>query len=421
MTAPDEAPIAGRARRALLANTRHELRTPINAILGYSEMLLEDAGDRGLDAFAPDLRRIHAAANELLGLVDDLLDPAKTDTTGALDLEAFGANLRRDLRTPINTVIGYSEMLLEDAAEQGQEEIVPDLRRIHTAAERFLALINDVVRFSTTAPDALSTDFDDPVGSPLVRQAMTTTRALGAKSSVAPAGRFRGSLLIVDDNGMNRDVLARQLARQGHSVVEAAGGREAMELVAARPFDLILLDVMMPEVSGIEVLRRLKADAALRDIPVVMISALDELESVVRCIELGAEDYLPKPFNPTLLRARIDAGLEKKRLRDQEVDYLRQVARVTAAAAAVEAGTFAPDSLGGVAARSDALGQLARVFQRMVREVQAREERLKQQVRELRIEIDEIRQARKVAEITESAYFQRLQSQADDLRRIMGS
>ena len=149
-----------------------------------------------------------------------------------------------------------------------------------------------------------------------------------------------------------------------------------------------------------------------------MISALDELESVVQCIELGAEDYLPKPFNPTLLRARIDAGLEKKRLRDQEVDYLRQVARVTAAAAAVEAARFEPSSLEGVAARDDALGQLARVFRRMAREVEAREERLRRQVRELRIEIDEARQARKVAEITESAYFRRLRGEAAALRQI---
>src|SRR5439155_26919518 len=100
--------------------------------------------------------------------------------------------------------------------------------------------------------------------------------------------------------------------------------------------------------------------------------------SVVRCIEMGAEEYLPRPFNPVLLQARIGACLEKKRLRDQEVLYLQQVARVTAAAAAIEADTFDPDSLGEIAGRPDALGQLARVFQRMAREVYARQQRLKQ-------------------------------------------
>jgi DNA-binding response OmpR family regulator len=187
-------------------------------------------------------------------------------------------------------------------------------------------------------------------------------------------------------------------------------------MVRAREFDLILLDIMMPEMSGYEMLGHLKADARLRDIPVIMISALDEVETVVRCIELGAEDYLPKPFDPVLLRARIGACLEKKRLRDQEIEYLRNVDRVTAAAAAVEAGKFDVATIEGVAQRSDELGQLARVFGRMAREVHAREQRLKQEVRQLRIEIDETRTARQVAEITETDYFQDLQKQVDKLR-----
>ena len=178
----------------------------------------------------------------------------------------------------------------------------------------------------------------------------------------------------MDDNEVNRDVLARQLGRQGHATAVAENGRLALEMVRARDFDLVLLDIMMPEMDGYEVLRRLKADVRLRDIPVIMISALDEIETVVRCIELGAEDYLPKPFDPVLLRARIGACLEKKRLRDTEVEYLRNVDRVTAAAAAVETGEFDPGTIERVAQRQDELGQLARVFRRMAREVRAREQ-----------------------------------------------
>ncbi|HET8728466.1 MAG TPA: adenylate/guanylate cyclase domain-containing protein [Alphaproteobacteria bacterium] len=129
-------------------------------------------------------------------------------------------------------------------------------------------------------------------------------------------------ILIVDDNEMNRYTLARRLRREGYGdIVEAEDGRVALDHLARRRFDLVLLDVMMPVMNGFEVLGRLKADATLRDIPVIMISAVDELESVVRCIELGAEDYLPKPFNATLLRARLGACLEKKRLADQEALY----------------------------------------------------------------------------------------------------
>ena len=135
----------------------------------------------------------------------------------------------------------------------------------------------------------------------------------------------RGHILVVDDNRMNRSLLARHLERRGHTVALAEQGRQALEMIPENKFDLVLLDVLMPEMDGYEVLKRIKADSKWRDIPVIVISALDEMDSVVRCIELGAEDYLPKPFDPVLLRARINACLEKKRLRDREVLHLQQI------------------------------------------------------------------------------------------------
>lgn len=132
-----------------------------------------------------------------------------------------------------------------------------------------------------------------------------------------------GSVLIVDDAEMNRDLLSWQLRLQGHTISVAYNGRHALELIRALPFDLVLLDIMMPEMNGYQVLEQLKADPALRHLPVVVISGIDDLDSVVRCIELGAEDYLLKPFNAVLLKARVDACLEKKRLRDREQAYLQ--------------------------------------------------------------------------------------------------
>lgn len=126
------------------------------------------------------------------------------------------------------------------------------------------------------------------------------------------------ALLVVDDIEDNRYTLTRRLNREGYTnLTTAANGREALELLQGKPIDLILLDIMMPDMNGYEVLERLKADPNLRHIPVIMISAVDEIESVIRCVELGAEDYLSKPFNPTLLRARVGASLERKRLHDQ--------------------------------------------------------------------------------------------------------
>ena len=135
------------------------------------------------------------------------------------------------------------------------------------------------------------------------------------------------ALLVVDDNDDNRYTLTRRLKRQGYENVEIAeDGRQAIDTLAAGNFDLVLLDIMMPEMNGYQVLEHMKADMTLRDIPVIMISALDDMESVIRCVELGAEDYLPKPFNATLLKARVGACLEKKRLRDEEASYMERLA-----------------------------------------------------------------------------------------------
>src|SRR3989440_7572164 len=236
-----------------------------------------------------------------------------------------------------------------------------------------------------------------------------------ATTAQSPSTRA-SSLLVVDDNSMNRIMLSCYITKLGYQATLVGNGRQALEKLQGEPFDLVLLDVEMPEMDGYEVLEHLKATPHLRDIPVIMISAVEELESVVKCIELGAQDYLPKPFNPVLLRARLTACLERKRLRDQEVDYLQQVGRVTAAAAAIKTNTFQPESLDEVARRSDELGQLALVFQEMARQVYAREQQLQQQVHQLRIEIDQERSAREVAEITESDYFQQLLGKAEELR-----
>ncbi len=231
-----------------------------------------------------------------------------------------------------------------------------------------------------------------------------------------PTTPYSSLLLVVDDNSMNRIMLSRYIARLGYQSRLVENGRRALEELQREAFDLVLLDVEMPEMNGYQVLEYLKADAHLRDIPVIMISAVEEEESVVKCIELGAQDYLPKPFNQVLLRARLGACLERKRLRDQEVDYLRQVGLVTTAAAAIQANTFERASLDEVARRPDELGQLAQVFQEMARQVHSREQQLQQQVLQLRIEIDQTRKAREVADITDSEYFQQLLGKADELR-----
>ena len=228
-----------------------------------------------------------------------------------------------------------------------------------------------------------------------------------------------GSVLVVDDERMNRMLLRRALEADGHVVVEASNGREALDRLRAAAPDLVLLDLVMPELDGYETLQAIKADPTLAHLPVIVISGVDELDSIVRCIGMGATDYLPKPFEPAILHARLESSLAAKRLRDLEREYLEQVSLVTGAAAALEDGSFDASSLLSVAARTDALGMLARRFATMAEMVRVREDRLRAEVRELRIEIDEARQAKRVAEITDTDFFRDLRARATELRGVI--
>jgi len=150
--------------------------------------------------------------------------------------------------------------------------------------------------------------------------------------------------MVVDDVEVNRDLLSRRLQRMGHVVTTANDGQEALDLTSDPSWDLIMLDVMMPVLDGIGALTALKANDSTRHIPVIMISANTELETVVKCIELGAEDYLPKPFDPVLLRARVGASLEKKRLRDREQSRSRRMQKDLEVGARIQRD-FLPESL----------------------------------------------------------------------------
>jgi signal transduction histidine kinase len=241
------------------------------------------------------------------------------------------ARFRHDLRTPINQILGYSELLIEEVGDAGHgEAYAPDLHKIRRAGQQLLTLINENLTDArvTLAPPSAGTTFQEfasasplpvAVAPPLdVAALLAASVSDSADAPVADPGR----ILVVDDEPASRDVLTRQLTRQGHTVGQAEHGEAALARLHAEPFDLVLLDMMMPVLDGFSTLRALKTDPALRHLPVIMISALDELPAVVKCIENGAEDFVPKPFNPTLLRARIGTGLQKKRFRDQEAALL---------------------------------------------------------------------------------------------------
>jgi CheY-like chemotaxis protein len=224
------------------------------------------------------------------------------------------------VRTPLNQILGYTEMLQEEAQAGNEPGLLADLGKIHAAARQLLQQV--LKHFGPVRAEAVLPRGALPAGT----TTFTRLGAAGPQASplarVAPAA---GTLLVVDDDAANREMLARRLERLGHTVRLAAHGREALECLRRQPFDLVLLDLQMPGMSGHEVLARIKADPALRSVPVVVLSASDDSLRVAQCIELGAEDYLPKPFEPVLLQARLGACLEKKFLRDREVSHLRQI------------------------------------------------------------------------------------------------
>jgi adenylate cyclase len=302
---------SGRLDQAVAAFVRQEFAAPVSGIIGFVDILIEDARRDGLDDCIPDLERMRTAAVQLLSLIERIVD-GTVDAPDGLGGQPDRSKLRHDLRTPLNAIKGYGELLAEEAQDGGNPIFLRDLGTVLEHADRLLADIDRLVTFGE-GPSGLAAT--PPIE--IVRDVLRTIAPIGGAE--APARQAQSSrVLVVDDNAANRDLLSRRLTRDGHLVTMAEDGAAALALADTGGFDLVLLDLMMPGLSGFEVLCRLKAEERTCDIPVVMISALDEIDSTVRCIEAGAEDYLPKPFNPVLLRARINACLEKKRLRDRE-------------------------------------------------------------------------------------------------------
>jgi phosphoserine phosphatase RsbU/P len=295
-------------RRVDLSRVRHELRTPINHILGYTEMLLEEGQLPA--SFIEDLRRVHSGGRRLQVLIGEYFDEEKFFEQRDLH------QLYHELRTPVNHIIGYCELLQEQAEEQHLQSPIADLKKIHRAAGDWLALMEAyLVESPATASEMAE------VGSGQA-QPLTFNPGLGIQVPAPETARAdffdEGAILIVDDDEQNRDMLARRLRRCGYAITVAASGIQSLALARSQRFDLVLLDMIMPGLDGFQVLAKFKADPKLRETPVIMLSALDQENGIARCIEMGAEDYLAKPFNPVFLRARIGACLEKKRLRDRE-------------------------------------------------------------------------------------------------------
>ncbi len=372
---------AGQPTVRLSAHLLHDLRTPINAILGYSSLLIEDTPDDAeLHRRVEPVRRSGECLNDLIGALP---------RSGPLPAE-----WQASMQAPLAQLeAGIADLRSWDGAPQ------EDVDHIETARARLLAMLARLaVDEDPTAPESA------PAPQPLPEAVLRT--GSGA------------AILVVDDNDLNRDLLSRRLQQLGHQVDEVGDGDTALRMLRRRPYDLLLLDIIMPGLDGFQVLELLQADAELAALPVLVISALTEMDSVARCIDLGAVDFLPKNVDPVVLRARVNRSLEQKRARDRETSYLKDVAQLTAAAASVrDAQPVDAAAIDRVGQRGDDLGELARAFGRMVQEINQREAALRAQLAEIhRLEVDAVSRSQAVAEITESEYFRELRAKARALR-----
>ena len=299
-----------------LFQLRQELGIPINAIIGYSEMIIEEIAEINQDVtYIAELEQIRACGVELLASVNIFFDPAKL-TKDWQDLQSIISNpqLQTQLAKPTQVVIDRSQQLISLV----DKNFLLEVRQINRAANQLLQEIPRLIEVPTSDIEILEDTVLD------ISTSVLANRFPLDKYQLSQARGY--TVLVVDDSAINREILADQVKAEGYQTATAKDGKQAIQMIQTGSFDLILLDIIMPEIDGYQVLKWIR-HSPWKHIPTIMISALEQTDSVVKCIEMGAEDYLTKPFNSTLLKARLGACLEQKRLRDLESIYMRQLAQ----------------------------------------------------------------------------------------------
>jgi adenylate cyclase len=297
---------------SVVSGVRHDLRNPIGQMIGYSELALEIAEDHACTAVREPLEDIRRSAHLATRMLETWLDADAIVTPSHL----IGL---RDRMLGLHDRIASEVRGLEKVAKQtGIEEMLNEVVQLHAAVANFLSVVSRIPTYAIARPHVLP----EPAGADASEA--TAKRDEQVRATIAPGPQRH--VLVVDDQAANREMLVRYLDRDGYQVVTSDSGVEALERVSTRPFEMILLDIKMPGMDGLEVLSRLKQNDATRDIPVIMTSGVDDMETVIRCIDQGADDYLPKPFNPILLRTRLSVSKERKRLRDAEQEQSRKLA-----------------------------------------------------------------------------------------------
>lgn len=337
---PENTAMLAVANPSQVSKLRHDIRTLLNHILGYSDLLRDESEGRG----ASDVLAVLSSINTESRAVVERLNALALMHPSEDAIERVAA-IQAELREFAVRSAERAEVTRERLEAFGSEEVISDLDRLVFACQALPALANQLKADALVPGEVHSLhrspgDLQSTGASPTTRQVtneiaspLARDRGRGPSSHSAPAktptaGPARppnppnpgrgGTVLVVDDDDGNRDILSRLLERYGLEVYQAGGGLSGLEQIQSRSFDVVLLDLMMPDLDGFSVLREIKSNPDTRCIPVVMLSASDEAQGVIACLEAGAEDYLSKPYNPTLLGSRIRILLDRKFLQDEQ-------------------------------------------------------------------------------------------------------
>ncbi len=303
-----------RLQKARRDQLREHLLAPVMSLAGFSEMLREWLKARDLDGWDTELANIERSVEQLQAWVGEL----EQVVVDQVDAEA-STRIRHDMRNALGAVSGYAELILEELEDEDSLDASGA-----TCLER---LIRESQNLLSSMDRATGATGDREQGADELGDLAGILESLSAGPADDDEDILGGEILIVDDNESNRVLLSHRIEQQGHVARTAESGRIALDMMANEPPDLVLLDLMMPDMNGFEVLRAMHETDELRNIPVIVVTGLNDQEGAVRCIEAGAQEYLTKPVNPVLLQARMRACLERKRWHDKETQYKRELER----------------------------------------------------------------------------------------------
>tara|TARA_B100001964_G_scaffold94447_1_gene105913 strand:- start:296 stop:1924 length:1629 start_codon:yes stop_codon:yes gene_type:complete len=309
--------------QVILKNIKHDLINPINAMIGYSELILDTLDEAGDRALKRDMQSIYHSSTAIFAIIQELFSD-KTKTSHDIGSVILNEDLHYSIRTPLSNIVGLSELILEDTAtvtDLDLQDIQDSVSKINQAGKRLLKLINDLSKYSDLSDSDLMENYYTDL---YLKESSIRNFQFNTEAKIPDK---IGTILIVDDESANLDIIDKILQQSNHKTFTAESGEEALKILKkeSAKIDLILLDLIMPEVNGMDLLKTLKDDNNTYHIPVIMLSALDEIDTIVECISMGADDFLIKPVNRILLHARLNNALEKKYFHDKEIKYQKQI------------------------------------------------------------------------------------------------